>query len=111
MSYDSVSQLNRDPDFSGRVRSCVTEQAAPLTSDANLATAACAQAGLRGDGIIMDTFVRTTSSAPGLGDKADKGDGTIDQSLIVDGDLLAAIQDNFSTVAALFFNSEGVRVA
>jgi hypothetical protein len=111
MSYSAVSLLNQDPAYAGRVRSCVTEQAASLTGDANLAVAACANAGLRGDPVIMDTFVRTTSSAPGLGDKADKGDGTVDQTLIVDGDLLAAIQANFPRVAALFFNDEGVRVA
>jgi hypothetical protein len=111
MSYSSIHLLNQEPVYAGRVRACVTEQAASLTGDANLATAACANAGLRGDPVIMDTFVRTTSSAPGLGDKVDVGDGTIDSTLIVDDDILAAIQANFPRVAALFFNDEGVRVA
>jgi hypothetical protein len=117
LSYDSVSQLNRDPTFSGRVRSCVTEQADTLTGDANLAIAACANAGLRGDPIIMDTFVRTTSSASGLGDKAEtmSTDATpvpiVDQSLILDSDILGAIQNNFPTVANLFFDTNGTRIA
>jgi hypothetical protein len=111
MSYSSVHLLNQEPTYAGRVRACVTEQAALLTGDADPAIAACANAGLRGDPVIMDTFVRTTSSAPGLGDKADVGDGTIDHTLIVDDDILTAIQTNFPKVAVLFFNAEGVRIA
>lgn len=117
MSYDSVSQLNRDPDFMGRVRSCATEQAETFISDSNLATAACAQDVLRGGAVVMDTFVRFTASAAGLGDKATtmSTDATpmpiVDQSLIVDDDILAAVQDNFATVASLFFNAQGIRIA
>lgn len=111
MSYDSVQQLVRDTDFNGRVRSCATEQAAANLDNEDLAVAGLAADVLRGGGATLDTFVRTTASAPGLGDKATLPNGTIDQSQVVDGDLLAAVQANFPRIAKLFFNEEGVRIA
>jgi len=40
----------------------------------------------------------------------DNGDGTIDQSLVLDADLLSLTQANFPTVAALYFDSEGTPI-
>ena len=37
----------------------------------------------------------------------DQGDGTVDSSQITDGDILSAVQAEWPTVAALFYDTDG----
>jgi hypothetical protein len=53
------------------------------------------------------TFNRLAAAGPGIADKADNGDGTVDQSKVTDADLLSLTQANWPTVAGLYFQEDG----
>jgi hypothetical protein len=107
MSYLSQSQLEADETFIQRVRAADTQQAETYVSDGRPDIAACARAVLRSDAGISEAFVRLAAGGPGIADRVDTGDGTIDQSLVTDADLLALTQANFPTVADLYFSESG----
>jgi len=47
------------------------------------------------------------AAGPLIADKVDLGDGTIDSTLITDVDILALVQNQFPTIAAMFYDSTG----
>ena len=108
MSYEAIAQLTNDITFGGRVTAAATEQAEVYKDDARPDFVALAGAMLRGDAGPTWTFIRTCAAGPGIGDKVDQGDGTIDQSLVTDADLLALIQATWQTVAGLYYDPEGI---
>lgn len=107
MSYLSQSQLETDTDFQRRVRAVNTEQAEYFKDAAGLDQKALAYAVLRDEPGPQQALLRLAAGGPGVADKVDTGDGSIDQSLVTDADLLALTQANWPAVAMLYFDSEG----
>jgi len=107
MSYLAQDQLTNDIVFAGRSRSAVVQQAETFKDDARPDFVAVANAALRGDGGTYNAFLRMAAAGPGIADKADNGDGTVDQSKVTDADLLSLTQAFWPTVAGLFYNSDG----
>jgi len=107
MSYQSQAQLEVDQSFRGRVRSATIQQADRYKDDGRPDIAACANAVLRDEGGEQAAFLRLAVAGPGIADEVDQGDGTIDQSLVSDAELLALTQANFPTVAALYYDPTG----
>lgn len=121
MSYHAMHVLANQSDFNPRVSACCTEQAEVYLNDARPQFVALAQALLKVDNGpvyagVQFAFVRIVSAAPGMADKADTGDTTdlgqpiVDHTQISDEDILAAVQADFPTVAALYFNEDGTPV-
>ena len=110
MSYQSIDLLTNDTVFNGRCRSAATEQAETFKDDGRPDIAAIARDVLRNSGEAISAFIRLNAAGPGIGAKVDTGDGTIDQSLVTDPDLLALTQSNFPVVANLFYASDGTPV-
>jgi hypothetical protein len=106
LSYSAIDQLTNDPEFIARVRSCCMEQAEVYKNDARPDFVAVANDQQKG-GLTYLTFVRIEGAAPGIADKVDNGDGTIDQTKVLDADLLSLTQANWQTVASLYFDEEG----
>jgi hypothetical protein len=112
MSYQGMDALNKDPAFGGRVWACAVEQAYnTYKNDSNLDVVALANDVMRGSGGALTNFTRFVAAAPGLADKADDGSGGVDQTKIVDGDILAAVDASWPTIAGLYFDAQGNRVA
>lgn len=107
MSYYAQAQLEHDSTFQLRVRAVNTQQAETYLADGRPDIAATAAAVLRDDSGIAATFVRVAAGGPGIADKVDNGDGTIEQGKVSDADLLALTQANFPTVAGLYFTDDG----
>jgi hypothetical protein len=107
MSYDTQADLTADADFNGRCVAAATEQAAVFKDDARPAWVALAQAALRGESEKLAAFVRMDAAGPGIADKVDNGDGTIDQSKVTDSDLLSLTQAVWPTVADLYYAEDG----
>jgi len=95
VSYQSQSQLEADPDFRSRARAAAILQA---TSSQD----AIADAILRDEGGPINAITRLDAAGPGIADKVDNGDGTIDQAKVTDADLLSLTQANWPTVAGLY---------
>jgi hypothetical protein len=107
MSYQAIDQLINDPTYNGRVRACATQQAEVFKDDQRADFVALSDDILRGVGDPLWAFIRISAAGPGIGDKVDNGDGTIDQAKVTDADLLSLVQGNWQTVAALFFAADG----
>lgn len=107
MSYQAQSQLTDDPTFQGRSRAVAVQQAETFINDGRASFVALSQSLLRGEGDTTTAFIRIGAGGPGIADKADNGDGTMDQAKVTDADLLSLTQANYPTVAALFFNDDG----
>jgi hypothetical protein len=107
VSYAAIATLTNDQTFSGRSQSAATEQSETFKDDGRADIAATARDVLRGNGTTLLTFTRMAAAGPGIGAKVDTGNGTIDQSLVTDEDLLSLTQANFPTVASLFYSTEG----
>jgi hypothetical protein len=107
MSYQSQAQLQQDPAFAGRVDAANTQQAAVYRNDARPAFVALADAIMRGDTPPAAAMRRLDAAGPGIAEKVETGDGTIDQSLVTDADLLSLTQANWPTVAELYFEPDG----
>jgi hypothetical protein len=110
MSYQAQSDLTADPDFNGRSIAAATEQAATFVNDARPSWVALAQAVMRGESDKLAAFVRSNAAGPGIADKADNGDGTIDQAKISDADLLSLTQAAWPIVAGLYFTEDGTPI-
>jgi hypothetical protein len=110
MSYLAQSQLEQDPTFQLRVRAVNTQQSEVFINDTRPDIAACARSVLRDEQGPSSGLLKFAAGGPGIADKVDNGDGTIDQSLVLDADLLSLTQANFPTVAALYFDSEGTPI-
>lgn len=107
MSYHAQSQLESDPTFQGRVRAVNVQQANTYKDDGRGDVAATADAVLRDDPGPGAALLRLAAAGPGIADRVDTGDGTIDQALVTDEDLLALTQANWPTVAALYYAEDG----
>jgi hypothetical protein len=83
------------------------QQAEIFKDDARPAWVAVAEGVMRDDGGLVLTFVRLNAAGPGIADKADNGDGTVDQAKITDADLLSLTQAQWPTVAGLYFTEDG----
>jgi hypothetical protein len=110
MSYQSQYQLTADTDWNGRAQSAATQQANTYLADARPDWVALAQGVLRGEVDKLSTFVRTTAAAPGFADRVDQGDGTIDQALVTDDDLVAATQAAWEVITPLYYLEDGTPV-
>jgi hypothetical protein len=108
MSYLAQDQLYFEPAFQSRVRAVCVQQAETFKDDARPDWVAVADQCLRGDGETYLAFTRMAAGGPGIADKVDNGDGTIDQSNVTDEDLLALTQANWATVAGLYFDANGI---
>jgi hypothetical protein len=111
MSYESQALLGEDVNFSRRSRSCLIQQAGVFLNDTRLNIVALSNALLKMYPLETATFLNTICAAPGLADKVDNGDGTIDQTQITDGDLLSNVQALYPEVAALFYQDDGTPIA
>lgn len=115
-TYAVMDRLANQSDFNPRVAMCCVEQSEVFINDARPQFVALAQALLKADGPIQYAFVRICAAGPGMAAKADTGESNdtgqpiIDQSQISDGDILAAVQADFPTVAALFFDDTGAPI-
>ena len=107
MSYLSQARLGADLDFQNRTRSALTQQASVYKDDARADIKALADGLLKGDSDAEASFIALLAAAPGFADMVDQGDGTVDSTQVSDGDILAAVQAGWPTVAALFHPEEG----
>jgi len=96
MSYQAQAELEMDPDFRERNRACCVQQASQQFSDH------IADAVLKDDLGVTSTFIRLAAAGPGIAEKAQNPDGSVDQSRVTDADILALAQANWPTVAELY---------
>lgn len=109
MGYQQVNALTYDSLFQGRIAACCTEQANVFKDDGRLQFKAFAEDVLKGQAAGLMTMYSMSAAAPGFADTAATADGKVDQSLIQDADILAAVQAIWPTVAGLFYNEDGTR--
>jgi len=107
MSYQAQAQLEADYWFQQRSRAAAIQQAEFYKDDQRPDFVAVADALLRDDAGLAATFTRLAAAGPGIADKVDNGDGTIDQTKVSDADLLSLTQANWPVVAGLYFDSTG----
>lgn len=107
MSYQSQDQLTYDAVYQGRVRACTLQQADVYKNDARPAYTALAAEVMKGNIEVMQSFITLDAAGPGIADKVDLGNGSIDQSLVTDADLLSLTQTNWPTVTDLYFAEDG----
>jgi len=107
MSYETQALLEADGDFQQRARSCTVQQADYYKDAAAADQKALAYGVLRDDPGLVPTFIRLAAAGPGVADKVDTGNGTIDSSLVLDADLLSLTQGNWPIVTSLYFNTDG----
>lgn len=107
MSYQAQSLLESDPSFQRRMRSAITQQADVFKDDQRPAFSACANAILRDEPGPQQTLLRLGAAGPGIAERVENPDGTIDSSRITDADILSLTQANWPTVAALWFTEDG----
>ena len=95
MSYQSQAQLEADYLFQQRSRAAAVQQAAQFNDPL---------AGMvrRDDAGVVAAFVRLNAAGPGIADKADTGEGSVDSSKVTDADLLSLTQANWPIVADLY---------
>jgi hypothetical protein len=108
MTYEAQWKLTYDDAFVSRCRACITQESDRLLTDERLDMVACAEALLRNSNpAIWSTFQSLMGAAPGLADKADNGDGTVDSTRITDAEVLSNVQAEYSQVAGLYFTTDG----
>jgi hypothetical protein len=107
MSYHAQAELENDPQFQQRNRAVCIQQAETFKNDQRPAYVAVADGILRDEGELWPTFNRLAAAGPGIADKADNGDGTVDQAKVTDADLLSLTQANWPNVADLYFQEDG----
>jgi hypothetical protein len=83
------------------------EQADSYINDQRPDFVAVAQSVLKGFSNELDAFVRLAAAGPGISDKVDIGDDSIDQTAVTDADLLSLTQASWQVVAGLYFNTDG----
>jgi len=107
MSYQAQAQLEADYWFQQRSRACCVQQAETFKDDARADIVAVAEAVLTGSAEVYDAFIRLNAGGPGIADKADNADGTIDSDKVTDADLLSLTQAGWPVVAGLYFAADG----
>jgi hypothetical protein len=115
-TYYVMNYLANQSDFNPRVTFCCVQQSETFINSALPQFVSLANALLTGNGGMQYTFVRMVAAGPGMAEKADTGQTNdlgqpiVDQSLILDADILAAVQSDFPTVAGLYFNEDGTPI-
>jgi hypothetical protein len=107
MSYLSQAMLTEDVDFGRRVRSVLTEQSDTYINDTRLDIHNFAVDLLKNAAQQTQTFLQTIAAGPGIADKVDTGNGTIDSTQVTDADLLALVQAQYPANATLFYKADG----
>jgi hypothetical protein len=110
MSYQAQAALEADFYFQQRSRAAAIQQAGIYKDDQRPAWVAVSNALLKEQPGLALAFTRLDAAGPGIGDKVDNGDGTIDQAKVTDDDLLSLTQANYPVVADLYFNEDGTPV-
>jgi hypothetical protein len=93
MAYADTAALAADPDYQSRLAVCVISEA--LGKPVDSFTDQLLRTGPQFAAIV---FGPTVASAPGFGDKFATGG----QAAVTDGDLLSAVQSNWTRVAGLY---------
>jgi hypothetical protein len=108
MSYETQAELEADIDFQKRNRSVCIQQAQYFRTlpDQGPDSLALCDAILRDEPGPTSTFCRLAAGGPGIADKVEVSNG-IDQSKVLDADLLALTQSNWPTVTSLYFAEDG----
>jgi hypothetical protein len=109
VSFATQSALANDFDFQKRMTACCNQQADVYKDDARPQFVALAKSVLRVQG-PMPTFFNMGAASPGFADDVDNGDGTIDSSRLTDIQLLASVQNDWPTVADLYFDASGAPI-
>jgi hypothetical protein len=107
VSYQTQAQLEANSEFRGRAQAAATEQADSYINDQRPDYVAVADAVLKGSAPQLNAFIRLDAAGPGIAEKVDIGDDSIDQSLCTDADLLSLTQGSWQVVAGLYFNTDG----
>jgi hypothetical protein len=108
MSYLSQWRLTFDDGFVSRSRAALTNQSVIFKDDTRADISGLADSLLKAtDPQESLTFLTMLAASPGFADVVDNGDGTVDSSRIDDNQILAAVQAEFPTVAALFHPTGG----
>jgi hypothetical protein len=107
MSYEAQAALTNDSTFIGRSNAAAAQQSEIFKDDQRPDYVALAGSVMRGQNEELAALCRLAAAGPGIADKADLGDGTIDQALVTDADLLALTQANWPTAAALYYAPDG----
>src|SRR5262245_59703614 len=107
MSYEAQARLTDDVWFQARSRSAAVQQGEIFKDDQRADYVALAEDVLAGEGPQTLAFTRLAAAGPGIADKVDNGDGTIDQTKVTDADLLSLTQANWPVIAGLFYNTDG----
>jgi hypothetical protein len=109
VSYQSQWQLAADVGFVGRSRACIVQQSELYGLPSSNAQVRALAGSLLVDDNPQEwiTFLNVMAAGPGLADKVDQGDGTIDSTLIDDEEILSSVQNEFPGVAALFYDAAG----
>jgi hypothetical protein len=108
VAYISMDQLSADTNFQSRVRACVVQQALTYVNDGRPFMVNCAYDCLRGQEQTLQAFYRLAGVNPGFAQSASPSGGTPDQTQVTDGALLAFVQGQFPTVAAMFYAPDGL---
>jgi hypothetical protein len=111
MTYLAQWNLTYDDDFVSRGRAACTQQANTYKDDQRPDWKALAGDVLRGNANVLVAFQGLLGAAPGFADEATGEDGSIDSSLIVDAEILSAVQASWPTVADLFYDADGQPIA
>ena len=93
MTFSDVADLAADPEYQRRLAACVYSETLAKPSDFFTD-----QILRTGPGFAAQAFGPTIASSPGFGGLYAEGG----QERITDGDLLAAVQFNWSRIAALY---------
>ena len=115
-AYHVMDRLANQSDFNPRVTMCCVEQSESFLNDGRPQFVSLAKALLKGETGAQYTFIRIVAAGPGMADKADTGEvndigqPVIDHTQISDEDILAAVQADFPTVAALYFDDTGAPI-
>ena len=100
MTYAAQADLATDPDFMCRVSACGVQQATLIGQETGPAGAAYAEAIVRMEGAAQTTLHHMVAAAPGFADN-------VDQSGILDEQLVAAVQATWPDAAAAYYHDDG----
>lgn len=108
MTYLGITRLQADGRFIERTDAALTEQGMYFKDATAADYVALARGVLVGEPVsVRRVFTAILAAAPGFAAAAETPSGGVDASAISDADLLAAVQADWPTVAALFYLPDG----
>jgi hypothetical protein len=110
MSYESQAQLTADVVFQQRTRSCMFQQASTFKDSLDPMLVTLSEDLLKSRPDVTLTFHNMICAAPGLADQVIVEGGIIDQTLILDAEILANTQALYPAVAGLYYNEDGTPI-